>query len=293
MLSRTIQGLTLICLSTSLAQAQSANGLKLPQAMTVLNPKLVPMIGKVNRASVKLGLKGWPVSMAPDGDSSGGRATRTKEALADLPNIVSKVWANDQVLWVRLQDGARWDAIVIMEPIGAEADSELRRMVWVRDAFGHCELKVVFPTDTWGPANVLCWEGSERTSYRFDELPKPEDVEADWCRSIDGKCCEFSCAPPESDAGLRLGYHPRLGIAFQVDDVDANSDNDGSMGLILSPIQFRAAKVFLKEGGRVWFTCPDRGQNQGPILCLAPEKLFYEWTLKSRKSGSPRPRSSG
>jgi len=263
----------------------STQPLKLPKAMAQLTPQLQGMVNKVNHAANKMGLTGWPDSYSYDESRADQESdSSTKSALKQLPILIRQVWVNDRVLWVRLNSSARWDAIALMQLANAKGDSSPRKMVWIKDAFGSCNLTQVLPTDGWGEGDVLCWEGSERTSYRYFELPSNTKVHQEWALAIDGKRCEFSCAPPESDAGLRLAFHRKLGVAFQVDEVDPVEDGDGSMALVLKPNQFKGAVSLQKEQGRVWFRCPDNPGAPELILCMTEIQTFSKWVAKYGKT---------
>jgi len=277
--------LTMSCLvyPQLLGQVNSPQPLKLPRAMGQLTPQLEGMVEKVNQAASKLGLRGWPDSYSyEEGREKPEPESATKSALKQMPLLIRQVWVNDRVLWVRLSPSTRWDAIVIMQQASSKDDSSPRKMVWIKDAFGSCSLTQVLPTDGWSEGDVLCWEGSERSSFRYLELPSNFKVQQEWALTLDGKRCEFSCAPPESDAGLRLAFHRKLGVAFQVDEVDPLEDGDGSMALVLKPNQFKGAVRLFKGQGRVWFRCPDVPGGVEPILCVTKINLFAEWVMKYR-----------
>jgi len=196
--------------------------------------------------------------------------------------LVRKVWANDQVLWVQLEKESRWDALLLMADCNSKKESAPLKMVWLKDAFNTCELNIVLPNDGWGAPDVISWENPKRTIFGFYDAKTMRDIRALWALNTDGRRCDLACAPPESDAGLRLAYHPTLGIAYQVDDVDQENDGDGSMGTILKPDQFKRAKVVHKDSNRVWFESPVWPGDPKAFLCVADKKAFNSWDKEFR-----------
>jgi len=277
MISRTLVNLALAAQMLCLPLYAQGAGAKLPgipKAMQSQAPNLESMLNRVDVAAKGLGLKEWPDPTWRD------KYEPPSEALKSLSPLIRKVWANDQVLWVRIEKESRWDALLLMKDINSNNESAPLKMVWLKDAFNACELKIVLPNDGWGSADVFSWGTPKRTIYCFYETKTQQDIRSLWALNTDGKRCYLACAPPESDAGLRLAYHPTLGIAYQVDDVDQEADGDGSMGTILKPDQFKRAKVIKKDGVRVWFESPVWQGDSKAILCVADKLAFNSWSKK-------------
>ena len=107
----------------------------LPPALAPLTPKLQPMLDRIAALAQPLGLVGWP--------------DRTKEASFTEgwtihPNpLANRVWGNGQVLWHATPDGARWDALAIMDSRDEKGEDGAPAgcLVFVKDAFGSPSLQ--------------------------------------------------------------------------------------------------------------------------------------------------------
>jgi hypothetical protein len=174
---------------------------------------------------------------------------------------------------------------VLMEDVQAPGDAPWRLM-WLKDAFGAPSLIPALPKDTWDGGNILSWY--ELPQHLFGESFRGAQSKADlaklWECSLDSKSSYFTCAPPGSDAGLQLD----LGVAYEVAAVsDDWRVDDGIMGTILTPSQFKKAKILRTENGLVWFETPVWKDDPTPFLCVTTAEEFKDWAKENPESLKP------
>jgi hypothetical protein len=258
--------LPILCQSTSQSKTQ------LPASMASKTDGLAAMVQRVDALAKAKGFEGWPsVSW---NDSS----VPEPKVLKSLSPIIRKVWANEQVLWLRVPAKDRWDAVLIARLKSPPKKDDPCRLLLLKDAFGNSTLEAALPKDTWGNGNMLNWSNGPRHLHGqgFHSVQSLADMKQLWELSVQGKERRFTCVLPDSDAGLGLAVHPELGVGYEVDSVANESEGD-SMGTNLRPEFFKRARIALKERDDVWFFAPVWRDDPQQFLCLATAHDFNSW----------------
>ncbi|HTL97400.1 MAG TPA: hypothetical protein VL181_01225 [Holophagaceae bacterium] len=222
------------------AQAQAV----LPREMAAVSLGLPAMYKKVNELARAQGLEGWPEAAWPFEDDP-DPANRTNP-FKDLHPAIRLIWGNVNVLWIRIPERQRWDALILMRVAGLRDESPWRLML-VKDAFGHPSLVPALPKDTWGGGNTLDW--SPQTSLTYAR--NLDDIRKAWDYSIHPALMAFTCNQPDTDTGLSLQHDPDQGVGMQISGV-AEEDPSEDMNWYLSPKQFNEAKILSMGKDFVW-----------------------------------------
>lgn len=247
------------------SQAQTV----LPREMAAVTLGLPAMYKQVNALAATQGFEGWPEPRWPFEDDPA--SADLTDPFKELHPAIRLVWGNVNVLWIRIPERQRWDALILMRKTGTTEEAPWRLM-WLKDAFGHPSLTAALP-DTWGEGNTLDWNAQANLTY----AKNLNDIQRAWAYSVRPAEMTFTCNQPESDAGLVLRYDADLGGGVQIVDVTAEEGDDANMGWTLTPKQFNDAKILRMGKDFVWV---DIDGTKG----VAPRADWDKWTVQFKNA---------
>ncbi len=240
-----------------------------PQEMQADSRSLQLLLDLTEQKTKTMGLKGWPLVANPnDWSLEPGPVSR-------LAGLTRRVWANDRILWIRINNSNRWDALALAE-LKTSVGEARRKLIWIRDAFGKCEIESPLPHDAWSDQDVLFWEDETPGLYapKFLNASSPAEIQLLWSSFINGKPRSFSAMPPDSDAGLTLRFDPDLGVAYEA-LIGSVNDEDGETAITLEPGVVKKSKVLRKTTTDVWLLASVWPAPAKPSLCVVSKA---DWT---------------